>query len=155
MAMTTTSGPARLTRWGSVTTTASQQAMLTLLDLAPMRGAQYRLFLLSTGGTLLNGFSLVVLGVALPLIITQFAIGLRRFVIPADHMVPQSRDLADHRRDDGGSQYEVSRADNRPNRNPRRVPSDKSGEVARDAAGKTSRRTRPGAVEGNRPFTWA
>jgi MFS family permease len=58
-----------------MTTAASQQAMLTLLDLAPMRGAQYRLFLLSTGGTLLNGFSLVVLGVALPLIIDQFAIG--------------------------------------------------------------------------------
>jgi hypothetical protein len=49
-----------------VTTSASQQAMLTLLDLAPMRGAQYPLFLLSTGGTLLNGFSIVVLGVALP-----------------------------------------------------------------------------------------
>src|SRR5512132_4340922 len=58
-----------------MTTSANQQAMLTLLDLAPMRRAQYRLFLLSTGGTLLNGFSLVVLGVALPLIISRFAIG--------------------------------------------------------------------------------
>jgi hypothetical protein len=38
-----------------VTASASQQAMLTLLDLSPMRGAQYPLFLLSTGGTLLNG----------------------------------------------------------------------------------------------------
>src|SRR5512132_318581 len=59
----------------SMTTGASQQAMLTLLDLAPMRRAQYRLFLLATGGTLLNGFSIVVLGVALPLIISQFGIG--------------------------------------------------------------------------------
>ena len=58
-----------------MTTSASQQAMLTLLDLAPMRRAQYRLFLLSTGGTLLNGFSIVVLGVALPLIISRFGIG--------------------------------------------------------------------------------
>ena len=56
-------------------TSASQQAMLALLDLAPMRRAQYRLFLLSTGGTLLNGFSIVVLGVALPLIISPFGIG--------------------------------------------------------------------------------
>ena len=58
-----------------MTTSASQQAMLTLLDLAPMRRAQYRLFLLSTGGTLLNGFSIVILGVALPLIISRFGIG--------------------------------------------------------------------------------
>jgi putative MFS transporter len=60
-----------------MTTSASQQAMLALLDLAPMRRAQYRLFLLSTGGTLLNGFSIVVLGVALPLIISRFGIGPR------------------------------------------------------------------------------
>lgn len=43
-----------------------------LLDEAPLNQIQRWLWVLSTGGTLLDGFAIFVLGVAMPLIIAQF-----------------------------------------------------------------------------------
>ena len=48
--------------------------MLAVLDRAPMGWAQYRYWVLSTGGTLLGGFSVFTLGVALPLLMQTFSI---------------------------------------------------------------------------------
>jgi putative MFS transporter len=54
--------------------TSHQQAMLAMLDRAPMGWPHYWIFLLSTGGTMLGGVSVFTLGVALPLLIQSFAI---------------------------------------------------------------------------------
>lgn len=54
--------------------TSHQQAMLAMLDRAPMGWAHYWIFLLSTGGTMLGGVSVFTLGVALPLLIKSFAL---------------------------------------------------------------------------------
>jgi putative MFS transporter len=48
--------------------------MLAILDRAPMRAAHHRIWLLSTGGTMLGGFSVFTLGVAFPLLVRHFAI---------------------------------------------------------------------------------
>ncbi len=47
-------------------------AMTRMLDESPMRAIHYRLWALSTGGTLLSGVSMFMLGVALPLVIPVF-----------------------------------------------------------------------------------
>ncbi|MHB1202084.1 MAG: MFS transporter [Acidithiobacillus sp.] len=47
-------------------------AMTRMLDESPMRPIHYRLWALSTGGTLLSGVSMFMLGVALPLVIPVF-----------------------------------------------------------------------------------
>ncbi|MCX5516814.1 MFS transporter [Kaistia defluvii] len=54
--------------------TPEQQAMLAVLDRAPMGFAQRWYWLLSTGGTTLGGFSVFTLGVALPLLMQTFVI---------------------------------------------------------------------------------
>ncbi len=46
--------------------------LIGILESAPMRPPQYRLWFLSTGGTFLDGFSIFVLGVALPLVSDRF-----------------------------------------------------------------------------------
>jgi MFS family permease len=51
--------------------TLSQQLTL-LLDGSPLKGIQRWLWVLSTGGTLLDGFAIFVLGVAIPLMIAEF-----------------------------------------------------------------------------------
>ena len=51
-----------------------QSGMLELLNESKMRPIHYRLWLLSTGGTLFDGFSVFILGVTLPLIIPKFDI---------------------------------------------------------------------------------
>ena len=48
------------------------QRLTLLLDQSPLKGIQRWLWVLSTGGTLLDGFVLFVLGVAMPLIIPVF-----------------------------------------------------------------------------------
>jgi MFS family permease len=53
--------------------TPAQQLVL-LLDASPLNGIQRWLWVLSTGGTLLDGFAIFVLGVAMPLIIDDFHI---------------------------------------------------------------------------------
>jgi hypothetical protein len=50
------------------------QRLTLLLDESPLKGIQCWLWLLSTGGTLLDGFALFALGVAMPLIIPEFHI---------------------------------------------------------------------------------
>jgi MFS transporter, putative metabolite transport protein len=50
------------------------QRLTLLLDESPLNGAQRWLWVLSTGGTLLDGFVLFALGVAMPLIIPEFQI---------------------------------------------------------------------------------
>jgi MFS transporter, putative metabolite transport protein len=45
------------------------QRLTLLLDASPLNGIQRWLWVLSTGGTLLDGFAIFVLGVAMPLII--------------------------------------------------------------------------------------
>jgi MFS transporter, putative metabolite transport protein len=50
------------------------QRLTLLLDESPLNGVQRWLWVLSTGGTLLDGFVLFALGVAMPLIIPQFHI---------------------------------------------------------------------------------
>ncbi len=50
------------------------QRLTLLLDESPLKGMQRWLWVLSTGGTLLDGFVLFALGVAIPLIIPQFHI---------------------------------------------------------------------------------
>jgi putative MFS transporter len=54
--------------------TSHQQAMLAMLDRAPMGWPHYWIFLLSTGGTMLGGVSVFTLGVAMPLLVQSFAI---------------------------------------------------------------------------------
>jgi MFS transporter, putative metabolite transport protein len=48
------------------------QRLTLLLDASPLNGMQGWLWVLSTGGTLLDGFAIFVLGVAMPLIIAEF-----------------------------------------------------------------------------------
>jgi hypothetical protein len=43
-----------------------------LLDESPLKAIQRWLWVLSTGGTLLDGFVIFALGVAMPLIIAEF-----------------------------------------------------------------------------------
>jgi MFS family permease len=50
------------------------QRLTLLLDQSPLKGIQCWLWMLSTGGTLLDGFALFALGVAMPLIIAEFHI---------------------------------------------------------------------------------
>jgi putative MFS transporter len=50
------------------------QRLTLLLDESPLKGIQRWLWMLSTGGTLLDGFVLFALGVAMPLIIPEFHI---------------------------------------------------------------------------------
>jgi MFS transporter, putative metabolite transport protein len=49
-----------------------QQRLTLLLDESPLTPTQRWLWVFSTGGTLLDGFGIFVLGVAMPLIIAQF-----------------------------------------------------------------------------------
>jgi MFS transporter, putative metabolite transport protein len=49
-----------------------QQRLTQLLDGSPLSPTQRWLWVFSTGGTLLDGFAIFVLGVAMPLIIAQF-----------------------------------------------------------------------------------
>ena len=58
-----------------MTQSEPQQSILTLLDDAPMSLVHYRLWLLSAGGTLLDGFSIFALGVAMPLVVSEMGIG--------------------------------------------------------------------------------
>jgi putative MFS transporter len=51
---------------------APSQRLTALLDAAPLKPVQRWLWVLSTGGTLLDGFVIFVLGVAMPLIIAEF-----------------------------------------------------------------------------------
>ncbi len=48
------------------------QRLTLLLDASPLNGIQRWLWVLSTGGTLLDGFAIFVLGVAMPLVIAVF-----------------------------------------------------------------------------------
>jgi putative MFS transporter len=48
------------------------QRLTLLLDESPLKSIQRWLWVLSTGGTLLDGFAIFVLGVAMPLIIAEF-----------------------------------------------------------------------------------
>jgi MFS family permease len=48
------------------------QRLTSLLDGSPLKPIQRWLWVLSTGGTLLDGFAIFVLGVAMPLIIAEF-----------------------------------------------------------------------------------
>ena len=50
------------------------QRLTLLLDESPLKGVQRWLWVLSTGGTLLDGFVLFALGVAMPLIVPEFHI---------------------------------------------------------------------------------
>jgi len=51
------------------------QRLTLLLDESPLKAIQRWLWVLSTGGTLLDGFAIFVLGVAMPLIIAEFQFG--------------------------------------------------------------------------------
>jgi putative MFS transporter len=55
--------------------TALPQRLTLLLDNSPLNRIQRWLWVLSTGGTLLDGYVIFVLGVAMPLIIAEFHIG--------------------------------------------------------------------------------
>src|SRR5207244_6183782 len=48
------------------------QRLTLLLDESPLRAVQRWLWVVSTGGTLLDGFAIFVLGMAMPLIIAEF-----------------------------------------------------------------------------------
>src|SRR5213594_3667535 len=50
------------------------QRLTLLLDESPLKAIQRWLWVLSTGGTLLDGFVIFALGIAMPLIIAQFHI---------------------------------------------------------------------------------
>ncbi len=50
------------------------QRLALLLDESPLKAIQRWVWVLSTGGTLLDGFVIFALGVAMPLIIAQFHI---------------------------------------------------------------------------------
>jgi len=52
-----------------------EQEMLALVDEAPMRPVHYWLWLVSCGGTLLDGFSIFALGVSMPLVVSEMGIG--------------------------------------------------------------------------------
>ena len=49
-------------------TVSSKASVFGLLDEAPMTGLHYYYWLLASGGTLLDGFSVVSLGIAIPLL---------------------------------------------------------------------------------------
>jgi MFS transporter, putative metabolite transport protein len=55
-----------------LTNLSPSQHLTALLDEAPLKAIQRWLWVLSTGGTLLDGFVIFVLGVAMPLIIAEF-----------------------------------------------------------------------------------
>jgi MFS transporter, putative metabolite transport protein len=55
-----------------LTNQSPSQRLTALLDEAPLKPIQRWLWVLSTGGTLLDGFVIFVLGVAMPLIIAEF-----------------------------------------------------------------------------------
>ena len=60
---------------------SSKASVFGLLDEAPMTGLHYYYWLLASGGTLLDGFSVVSLGIAIPLLkqdmtITPVFVGL-------------------------------------------------------------------------------
>jgi MFS transporter, putative metabolite transport protein len=57
-----------------VRTVSSKAHVFSALDDAPMTPAHYLYWLLASGGTLLDGFSVVSLGIALPLLKHEFAI---------------------------------------------------------------------------------
>src|SRR5213594_4665878 len=50
------------------------QRLTLLLDESPLKRIQRWLWVLSTGGTLLDGFGIFALGVAMPLVIAEFYI---------------------------------------------------------------------------------
>jgi MFS family permease len=50
------------------------QRLTLLLDASPLNRMQRWLWVLSTGGTFLDGFAVFVLGVAMPLIIAEFGV---------------------------------------------------------------------------------
>jgi len=53
---------------------APSQRLTSLLDDSPLKPIQRWLWVLSTGGTLLDGFAIFILGVAMPLIIAEFGL---------------------------------------------------------------------------------
>jgi MFS family permease len=55
-----------------LTETGASQRLTLLLDESPLKPIQRWLWVLSTGGTLLDGFAIFALGVAMPLIIAEF-----------------------------------------------------------------------------------
>ena len=55
-----------------MTNLSPSQRLTALLDESPLKAIQRWLWVLSTGGTLLDGFVIFVLGVAMPLIIAEF-----------------------------------------------------------------------------------
>ena len=55
-----------------MTELSPSERLTALLDESPLKTIQRWLWVLSTGGTLLDGFVIFVLGVAMPLIIAQF-----------------------------------------------------------------------------------
>src|SRR6266404_8323595 len=55
-----------------MTDLSPSQRLTGLLDESPLKPIQRWLWVLSTGGTLLDGFAVFVLGVAMPLIIAEF-----------------------------------------------------------------------------------
>src|SRR5206468_3108008 len=55
-----------------MTDLSPSQRLTGLLDESPLKAIQRWLWVLSTGGTLLDGFAIFVLGVAMPLIIAEF-----------------------------------------------------------------------------------
>jgi MFS transporter, putative metabolite transport protein len=57
-----------------LTETSVSQRLTSLLDESPLKPIQRWLWVLSTGGTLLDGFVIFALGVAMPLIIAEFHI---------------------------------------------------------------------------------
>ncbi len=57
-----------------LTEVTPSQRLALLLDESPLKAIQRWLWVLSTGGTLLDGFVIFALGVAMPLIIAEFHI---------------------------------------------------------------------------------
>ena len=57
-----------------MTEVTPSQRLTLLLDESPLKAIQRWLWVLSTGGTLLDGFAIFALGVAMPLIIAEFHI---------------------------------------------------------------------------------
>ncbi|HEY0724874.1 MAG TPA: hypothetical protein VGD41_12960, partial [Pyrinomonadaceae bacterium] len=49
-------------------TVSSKASVFSLLDETPMTGLHYYYWLLASGGTLLDGFSVASLGIAIPLL---------------------------------------------------------------------------------------
>ena len=55
-----------------MTELSPSEQLTALLDKSPVKAIQRWLWVLSTGGTLLDGFVIFVLGVAMPLIVADF-----------------------------------------------------------------------------------